>query len=133
MLLGNALVSGRRQSFKCGAYFTSSLVTPRRFFFQTAGDDGVEAGRKVGRKGRGRIVKNRLAKLVGRFPMERAASRDHLVNYHAKRPDIGDKSRRPAVNLLRRHIREGALQTQLPFGRESLQGLPIKFRIGAAS
>src|SRR5215469_13655939 len=109
MLLGNALVSGRRQSFKCCAYFTSSLVTPRRFFFQTAGNDGVEAGRKMGRKGRGRIVKNRMAKLVGRFPMERAASRGHLVDHHAKRPDIRDKARRPALNLLRCHIRESAL------------------------
>src|ERR1700756_4592593 len=131
MLLGNALFSRGRQSLKCGAYFTGSLVTPCRFFFQTPGNDDVEASRKIQRKRARRIAKNRIAKLIVRFPMERAVSRGHFVDHRAKRPDIRERSRRAALNLLWRHIRERAPRTQLAFGRESLQGLPINFRSGA--
>ena len=66
--------------------------------------------RHGGRHGGHRLTQDRGAQLEPRLPLERPLPRRQLVEHDPERPDVAARVRRPAPQLLRRHVHQRARQ-----------------------
>ena len=87
------------------------LDSEHRLFFQTLADDRVQFSRNIRAQAvqrLGFLVQDGIDDRLLVFALEREFPREHLVEHHAQRPDVGAWIDFLAQGLLGRHVVHGA-------------------------